>query len=141
MGEKQLQERVGWLGLLLTNQRNNMARLMVRLRDVGLRAGGSVAIHRKFLKMLEQVEFERERELGLIHEIEAVEKKHAELRRMRRLKAADTTPQQTNKQVNDFDARPTAEPDRKLGLWVWLALWWWMMTRMRRMLSIGPSPK
>jgi hypothetical protein len=142
MSETKLKERVGWLGLLLTNQRNNLADLLLRLRDVGLRAGSSLAIHRKFLKMLEQVEVERERELGLLHEIEEVEKKHAEMRRLRKLRTAnDSTPAPKDDETHEFTPKPTATGDRKWGLWVWLLLWWWFMSRMRRALNITPSPK
>lgn len=142
MSETKLKERAGWLGLLLTNQKNNLAELLLRLRDVGLRAGSSLAVHRKFLKMLEQVEIERERELGLLHEIEEVEKKHAEMRRLRKLRTADAnTPAPKDVEPQEFTPKPVATGDRGWGLWVWFVILWWFMSRMRRALNITPSPK
>jgi hypothetical protein len=89
MNESQITGRLSWLSDLLVVRRNHLQKLFLRLRDIGVRAGNSLALHRKFIRLMEQVAFDREKELDLINEIEDVEKRHHELRKRNLLKRAD----------------------------------------------------
>ncbi len=52
-------------------------------------AGTNIALHRKFMRLMNQVADIREKELDILHEIEQVEKRHSELRRHNLLRKAD----------------------------------------------------
>jgi hypothetical protein len=84
MNDSQLQGRIGWLSVILGGNRARLTDLLRRLRGVAASAGASLGLHKKFIHLLEQIQVEREKELDLIDEIEAVEKQH-ELRRKNKL--------------------------------------------------------
>jgi len=92
MNNTRIQERLGWLSLTLAEQRNNISKILSRLKDIGVRAGTSLGLHKKFMGFLEQVAVEQEKELGLLHEIEAVEKQHQNMRKRNLLRHADAKP-------------------------------------------------
>jgi hypothetical protein len=88
MNEGQINGRLGWLSATLSAQRNNISKLLMRLRGV-VHAGTSLALHRKFMRLMDQVADDREKEMGIIHEIEEVEKRHQELKRLHMLREVD----------------------------------------------------
>src|ERR1700760_2914828 len=110
MNSKQASERIGWLGEQLATQRNNMAKILLRLRDIGVRAGVSLGLHRKFMQLMEQIACERDRELDLINEIEQVEKRHREMKQANKLRRAGDRP--ADKAVEFTENRQEKEPKR-----------------------------
>jgi len=89
MNESQINGRLAWLSSNLAAQRNNLAKILLRLKGIGLRAGTSLGLHRKFMGLLEQIAADREKEIDIINEIEAVEKQHSEMRQRKLLRYAD----------------------------------------------------
>ena len=89
MNERILIEKKSWLEKILASQRNNLAGVLHRVKALGLRMGNSLALHRKFEHLMTQVAFDREKELDLINEIEAIEKKHLLLKERQMLRRAD----------------------------------------------------
>jgi hypothetical protein len=89
MGENQISSRLAWLSSALAVQRNNIATVLLRLKCIGMRASTSFALHRKFINLLEQVATDKEKELGIINEIEAVEKHHQLMKQLKLLRRAE----------------------------------------------------
>ena len=105
--------RLSWLTDLLSGQRATLNKLLLRLKDVGARVGTSIALHHKFMRLLEQISFDREKELDLINEIEAVEKQHQQMRQAKRLRQAD----RDYKPKADIDIiHPTEEKPERGGI-------------------------
>ncbi|MDR3423578.1 MAG: hypothetical protein P4M13_00655 [Alphaproteobacteria bacterium] len=119
MNEGQINGVLSWLGDILLARRNHMTKLLLRLRDIGARAGNSLALHRKFLRLMEQVAFDREKEMDIIHEIESVEKRHREMRERKLLRQADV--RLAPKASPCPDTRPDEEDDEdepsRFSLW------------------------
>jgi predicted DNA-binding ribbon-helix-helix protein len=90
MNDAQIKGRLGWLYVTLAAQRNNLTKILLRLRGIGASAGSSVALHRKFMGFLEQVANDREKELKILNEIDEVERQHENLRERRLLRTADS---------------------------------------------------
>jgi hypothetical protein len=80
MNKSQLSERVNWLSATLAAQRTNISGFLSRLKGIADRVGTNLSLHRKFLHLMDQVADDRQRELDIIHEIEAVENRHHNLR-------------------------------------------------------------
>lgn len=81
MNDIRISGRLGWLSSALVTQRNNLSNTLLRLKDAGLRAGTSLNLHRKFMRLLEQVATDRDKELAILNEIEAIEKQHRAMKR------------------------------------------------------------
>ena len=94
--------RLSWLGAALAAQRNNLVALLLRIKGLVV-SGGCTMLHGKFLKLMQQVAADQTKELDLIHEIEAVEKRHQILRKMRKLRVASP--------VKTKETQPLAEPE------------------------------
>jgi uncharacterized protein YigA (DUF484 family) len=92
MDDSHFNGRISWLTATLETQRNNIVSILLRLKGIGARAGTSMALHRKFMRFMEQVAHERNKELDIINEIEAIEKRHFELKRRRLLRRAAKEP-------------------------------------------------
>jgi len=88
MNNNQFNARLGWLSIALAQQRNNLAEIFLRLKDVTLRVGTSLGLHKKFLSLMEQIQYDREIERDILHEIEEVEKRHAEMKERKMLRQA-----------------------------------------------------
>jgi len=70
----------------LTTQKDVLAKALLRLKDfTGNLLGTNFALHKKFFRLLDQVDVERKKEMLLIDKIEALEKHHRDLRRRDRL--------------------------------------------------------
>jgi hypothetical protein len=89
MNEKQEKERVNWLSDALASQRTTISSFLDRLRGIAVRVGDSLSLHTKFMRLMDQVAADREKELGIINEIETIEKRHREMKQMRLLRRAD----------------------------------------------------
>lgn len=76
------------LSAALAGQKNALADLLHRLVGMGPTDGMKGSVFRKFLRTLEQISFEKEKELELIHRIEAVETRHRIQRKHKKLKRA-----------------------------------------------------
>ncbi|MGB9153726.1 MAG: hypothetical protein WCD70_11660 [Alphaproteobacteria bacterium] len=105
MNASQLSGRLGWLASALAVQRNNLANVLSRLKGFGIYASMSFALRRKFTHLLEQVADDKEKELDILNEIEAVEKHHQAMKQMKLLRRA--TPKRGPKPVRLVD------PDEK----------------------------
>ncbi len=89
MNEGQISGRLSWLTATLAAGRTNISQLLSRLKGIAMSAGTNIALHRKFMRLMNQVADIREKELDILHEIEQVEKRHSELRRHNLLRKAD----------------------------------------------------
>lgn len=79
--ERKLEKQVNWLTAALGAQRGGLYTLVLRLKSLAEQTGESFSIHKKFMRLMNQVANERQKELKIIDKIEAIEKKHKELRR------------------------------------------------------------
>jgi hypothetical protein len=68
--------RLAWLASQLSEQRAALSQLIRSLKGFGPRANMKPSHFRKFVLLLNQVAFEKEKEAELICRIEAVEQKH-----------------------------------------------------------------
>lgn len=104
MNEGKIQEHVNWFSFSLAAQRNNLTQLFARLRSIGAKVGTSMAVHHKFIRLMDQVADAQKKELDLLCDIEEMEKRHAVMREQRLLR-----------QANDNLLKPKADPDYDLG--------------------------
>jgi hypothetical protein len=95
MNHIQASDRAGWLGIALAAQRDTLSKILFRLKEIGVRAGTSLGLHRKFMQLMEQIAYDRQKELDLINEIESVEKHHLEMKQNNKLRRAGDKPVQT----------------------------------------------
>ncbi|MFA4994085.1 MAG: hypothetical protein WC521_02135 [Bdellovibrionales bacterium] len=90
MNIKQEKERVNWLSAALATQRATISSFMDRLRGIAVQVGNSLPLHKKFMQLMDQVADDRDKELGIINEIETIEKRHRELKQLKLLRRADS---------------------------------------------------
>jgi hypothetical protein len=88
--QSQINKQLSWLGLSLAAQRNNLAKTLCCLKGIGARAGTSLFLRKSFTRFLEQVAIDKQKELDLLNEIDAVEKQHDHLRQRKLLRRAQT---------------------------------------------------
>jgi len=146
MNEGQIQGRLSWLGFALAARRSDITGILLRLRDIGARAGTSLSLHRKFMRLMNQVADDREKERKVIHEIEAVEKRHRELKRFNLLKRADleAAPKIKAKPDSVFeDGDEDEDEDKKERGWfrlLWfLLLFYFFWPRPAKQKNLGPT--
>ncbi len=89
MNEAQIQGRLSWLYQGMEARRNDIARLLRQAAGVCAFIATNFSIHKKFLELMDQIAEEKEKEYEILHEIETVEKNHAEMKRGNRLRQAD----------------------------------------------------
>jgi len=117
MNEKGIKSYLTWLGDNLMVRRRSVLSMLDRLRDVCMKAGSHLYLYKKFMKLLEQISGEREKEIYLIDEIQAVEKKHAEMRKQKKLRRARC------EKDKDCAISADAEPKpKRTGLWTLLGV-------------------
>jgi len=90
-------ERTNWLSVTLEAQRNNLAVFLQRLKGVAAHVKGSLSLNKKFMRLMNQVADEREKEIGIINEIEAIENRHHALRKLHMLRQADKIAEEKSK--------------------------------------------
>ncbi|MDR3448519.1 MAG: hypothetical protein P4M15_02000 [Alphaproteobacteria bacterium] len=113
MNDKLYNARRSWMDDVLRASRNDIADLFLRLKDIGMRAGNNFALHLKFMKMMEQVAFEREKERDIIHEIEQMEKRHRLMRQCNRLRRAGDQPRRDPPRLVQIEEKPA----KRKSLW------------------------
>ncbi|MFA5040343.1 MAG: hypothetical protein WC464_01745 [Bdellovibrionales bacterium] len=126
MGIKQQTEHLNWLSATLAAQRNNLSDLLARLRGVAFKVGDSLSIHKKFVKFIDQVAIEREKELDILYEIETVEKQHLALKKLKRLRHADVAAEnkrQRNKKLLLDEDADKKDPERVSLVELFLLYW------------------
>jgi hypothetical protein len=129
MNEQQQNERVNWLGATLAAQRGNISHLLLRLKGIAAHVGTSLSLHKKFMRLINQVADDREKELDLIKEIEAVEKHHHELKELHLLRHADKKAEEKRKLLLKKEKEETPEDkkdkeeDDDMNMLIWIALW------------------
>src|ERR1700722_5984226 len=106
--------RLTWLLAALAAQRDKLANLLCRLTGLGTPGAMNPSIFGKFLRLLEQVAAEREKEMRILDRIENVEKLHRYRREHHQLQDAPA-PQNPDDEEPDDEAAP--EPARKGLLW------------------------
>jgi len=94
MNKSLINGQLAWLSATLASQRNNISALLLRLRGFGMSAGSSLILHRKFMRLMEQVADDRKKEMDIIGEIEAMENRHRHLKEHRMLRSASPEPAQ-----------------------------------------------
>ena len=145
MDKNSIKGRLRWLATALTTQRNTIADILSRLRHFGTHGGSAPALRPKFMRLLTQVAVHREKENDILDEIEAMERRHQELKRGKRLRRVPLQPfheethgkrgqaQQTflhdtseEEFLPSFAAKPVGyiPPPRRSGLWKWLLLFY-----------------
>ncbi|MDD4615553.1 MAG: hypothetical protein PHW76_00300 [Alphaproteobacteria bacterium] len=82
MTEKQTSENLNWLNATLEVRRLHLNRLLSRIKDFALTA---FPLHKKFMRLLDQIAFEQKKERAIINQIEAIEKLHQDLKRRKLL--------------------------------------------------------
>ena len=110
MNESQIQGRLSWLGAALETRRNDIAHFLSCIKGLGVHVGTSLSLHEKFLHLMDQIAYDREKELDIIYEIETVEKRHCELKRLRLLRKAD--PEFKKKQEPALESEKKEKPHR-----------------------------
>lgn len=113
MNEKGIKGYIAWLGDNLLARRHSLAALLERMRDVCMHAASNLSLYKKFMKLLEQVAGDREKEIFLIDEIEAVERRHAEMRKMKLLRRAQVS--SSDKDAAHQNDQP--EQPQRSGIW------------------------
>ncbi len=131
MNEKQEKERVNWLRTALAEQRTNISSFLDRLRGIAVKVGDSLALHTKFLRLMDQVATDREKELDIINEIESIEKRHREMKQMRLLKRADQAEEAKRKRrLKELEGENRQNEDededspQRLGLFEAVIVYW-----------------
>ena len=120
LNTRQIREYLNWISSALDAQKGKIGRLLLRLKDVGLRAGTGFALHKKFVRLLQQVAIDQEKELDILNEIEAVERRHEELRKKKLLRAFNPDA------PRDAPALMTETPEpkpKRSSLWLLVGLW------------------
>ena len=117
MNDSQFTGHLGWLSFTLASQRTSIANILLRLKGIGLRAGTSLALHRKFMRLLEQVAGDREKELGILNEIEAVERRHDEMRQRNLLRCVSSTKIEVPMPTEECEREPS-----RFGVWTLFGL-------------------
>jgi hypothetical protein len=109
------------LPLSLAACRNDLVQLLLRLRGIGLRAGTSPKLHRKFMRLMEQISMDREREIHFLCEIEEMEKLHKNMKRHNRLRRARQAPPTSLPPIPE-EAVSLPQMRENPGLLGWLAV-------------------
>jgi hypothetical protein len=115
MNDKQLNARLGWLSLTLTHQRNILAKALLRLQSVGARLSVSLGLQKKFVRLMEQIAYDKEIEKDILVEIEEVEKRHQELKARKMLRRADAEAPAPKAEVV-LENAPKDQPPHRSGL-------------------------
>src|ERR1700744_2537547 len=68
--------RLAWLAAALSEQRHKISCLLGRIADLGGIHGMKPKAFTKFLRMLDQVAADKDEEVRIISEIDAIERKH-----------------------------------------------------------------
>lgn len=118
--------RLAWFGDLLCEQRDKIRHLISRL--IGIETSGmKPSLLRKFMCMLDEVASARDKELGLIHEIEDIEKKHRFLRETHQLREAKPETEIDPSFAYAGESKPL-QPGRS---WLWLLAFWYLLSRQK----------
>jgi hypothetical protein len=72
-------ESFGWLKATLAAQRIGMHQLLSRLRQ-SVKTEGAPSIDKKFARLMDQVANEQKKEVSILNQIEAIERKHKALK-------------------------------------------------------------
>jgi|GEM_PF-2786991 hypothetical protein len=80
MNERQQIEQVNWLSAKLSVQRDKLSSFLLRLKGIAVRVTSGLSLNKKFMRLMDQVAADREKEFDIIREIEDVERRHHELR-------------------------------------------------------------
>jgi hypothetical protein len=72
--------RLNGLNIALEGRRLRLSDLFLRLKGVAFRKGTNFRLHKKFIRLMDDVAEDREKELCLIEKIEAMEKRHKKLK-------------------------------------------------------------
>lgn len=79
----------GWLHALLGEKRSRVAEILSEIAAMGMPGFLKPAAFRRFLELLSQLSYEKNREARVIDRIEAMESHHHRLRKMHRLEHAN----------------------------------------------------
>jgi hypothetical protein len=117
--------RLAWLMAALGGHRDRIAGLLCRLRGIGAREAMNPSLFKKFLHMLDQVAFAREKEVRILNQIEAIEEKHRFRREHHQLESAADEPKETL-QLEEAEKSMAEHPRQKL---LWLLAFWHLFMR------------
>ena len=119
MNETLHNAKLSWLGDIMMSHRHRISKLLLRLRGIAASTGSNLALHKKFMKMMNQVADEHEKEVGILREIETMEKRHKEMKRQNRLRQAEPP----RKKKDPLWIQPEEQPKpRGMGLLALLAI-------------------
>jgi hypothetical protein len=113
---------LAWLAAALGGQRNRIIDLIRRMTSLGSPGGMNPRIFGKFLRLLDQVASARDREIGILDRIEAIEEQHRFCRKNHMLEHIQSDPRK-NPEPDGQDEAETEQPNNSLLLFlvVWAA--------------------
>lgn len=140
--------KLAWLAGEIAKRRDRAAKLARRLEAVELGHGGDApGFRRKFLKYLREIADEREGEMRLLSRVEAIEKRHSDMRlrgrlayaRQRRFPRDNPYLRAVAKDIREEDraARRAKKADDLLLL---LLVMWYFLAQRWRLFSSEPTP-
>ncbi len=88
MSDKRTTETLNWLNATLEAQRTNLFGLVSRLKEFA--SGANFLLHKKFMRLMDQIAKEQKKEREIIDKIEAIEKQHQHLRKLNLLQIRAT---------------------------------------------------
>ena len=138
MNEGQISGRLSWLTATLAAGRTNISQLLSRLKGIAMSAGTNIALHRKFMRLMNQVANIREKELDILHEIETVEKRHSELRRRNLLRKADPEAAARTDLIPEEQEQDEEKPQR-LSLLTLAGILYFLSARSSKVKQLEPT--
>jgi hypothetical protein len=131
--------RLTWLMSSWSRKERKIRKLQGRAHGMGPVEGMKPSFFQKFMGLLQQISGLREKELVIISEINAVEKKHRALRKSKKLKRAAPKPASWQYDPNAEDEDEDAKEERS-GINFWfVAIFLWLMSENNSNKNQGPK--
>jgi hypothetical protein len=116
---------IGWLLVALDRKRNRLGFLLRCLTGSGTPGVMRPSLFRKFTDLLDQIAVEREKELRIMHRIEAVEQQHRYLRAHHQLEQIARA-HEKEEPASDYSKEYPGRPKRD---WLWFCVLWYLFAR------------
>jgi len=118
----QTSSRLSWLTASLGERRSRLTSILRRMVGLGEPGAMKSSIFGKFLNLIEQVAGERDKEMELMSQIDAIEQKHRFMRDHHKLERAD--PDFESKPKKEFDHEDDCEEDNEKSKEMGFGLKW-----------------
>lgn len=117
--------RLEWLIAAWAEQRRRAALLLGRITDLGPLQAMTPAVMRKFLRLMDQVDEAKQKEIKIISSIDAIEEQHRFRRLHKQLRQA-CAPGDKPKVVSTMTPEESERPQRR---WLWVLFLWYLLMR------------